>query len=164
MNLKQLFYFLPFLVLFSCNSGTDKWISAAKDSVAQTTTTVTAEEEKQKNAYVTEPPTKDYTGDYLDKYENGNTKFKGFFRFGKRHGQWLAFYANGFMWSECYYDNGMRNGGNTVFYENGKPRYKGWFKKDLRDSVWIFYDAFGVEVKRALFKNDEEVAPTPASK
>ena len=61
------------------------------------------------------------------------------------------------MWSECYYDNGVRNGGNTVYYESGKPRYKGWFKKDLRDSIWVFYDAFGAEVKRALFKNDEEV-------
>ena len=164
MNLKQLFYFLPFLLLFSCNNGTDKWITASKDSVATTTSTVAPAKEKQKNAYVTEPPTKDYTGDYLDKYENGNTKFKGFFRFGKRHGQWLAFYANGYMWSECYYDNGVRNGGNTVYFENGKPRYKGWFKNDLRDSVWVFYDEFGTEVKRALFKNDEEVALSPSSK
>lgn len=160
MKFKHLFYFiLPmFIGMFSCNSGGDKWINAAQDSIKKAEETKLAkEEEKQKNLYLIEAPNKDYTGDYLDKYENGNVKFKGFFRFGQRHGQWLAFYANGLMWSECFYDKGLRHGATNVFYESGKARYKGWFKNDLRDSLWVFYDEFGMEEKRVLFKNNEEV-------
>lgn len=166
MKFKHILFFLPFLIpiaigITSCNSGEDKWINAAQDSIKKTEgAKLTTEEEKQKNAYLIEAPNPDYSGDYLDKYENGNVKFKGFFRFGKRHGQWLAFYANGLMWSECFYDQGLKHGATNVFYENGKARYKGWFKKDLRDSLWVFYDEFGTEVKRATFKNDEEVSPS----
>lgn len=166
MKFKHIFYLYPLFIpiaigMFSCNSGGDDWIKASQDSIKKTEQAkITAEEEKQKNAYVIEAPNPDYSGDYLDKYENGNVKFKGFFRFGKRHGQWFAFYANGLMWSECFYDQGLRHGANNVFYENGKARYKGWFKNDLRDSLWVFYDEFGIENKRAFFKNGEEVSPS----
>jgi hypothetical protein len=114
-------------------------------------------EEKKKNPFLIEPPDTAYTGDYLDKYDNGNVKFQGFFRFGKRHGQWMAFYGNGILWSECFYDKGLRSGANNVYFENGKPHYKGWFKNDLRDSVWTFYNEEGKEVQKVKFKNDEEV-------
>ena len=115
------------------------------------------EEEKKKNPFLIEPPDTNYTGDYLDKYSNGNVKFQGFFRFGKRHGQWMAFYGNGLLWSECFYDKGIRNGANNVYFENGKPHYKGWYKNDMKDSVWTFYEESGKEIQKVAFKNDEEI-------
>ena len=158
MKLKHIFYILPFLVLIACNGGDTKE-TAAQDSAKQGLSIDTAAVQKELNKYLIEAPDTNYSGDYLDKWENGNTKFKGFFRFGKRHGQWLAFYAAGPMWSECFYNKGLKHGANNVFYENGKARYKGWFKNDLRDSLWVFYDEFGMEQRRVWFKNDEEVAP-----
>ncbi len=158
MKLKHVCYLLLFAVLVSCNSGTEKE-TAKKDSLQQADQIDTAAVQKELNKYIIEPPDSNYTGDYLTKCENGNVKYKGFFRFGKRHGQWIAFYANGIMWSECFYDKGLRHGANNVFFENGKPRYQGWFSNDQRDSVWVFYDQFGAEARRVHFKNDQEVAP-----
>lgn len=161
MKLKHIFYILPFLILAGCGSETKKEADP-KDSTIKGLPIDTAAVQKELNKYLIEAPDTNYTGDYLAKWENGNTKFKGFFRFGKRHGQWIAFYAGGTMWSECFYNKGLRNGANNVYFENGKLRYKGWFKNDLRDSLWIFYNDFGAEVKRAWFKNDEEVTPPKA--
>lgn len=148
---------LTFCLLFvSCKSGNSE-DKLNQDSLKLAEKLKAHQAEKAKNVYLIEPPDTSYTGDYLDKYENGNVKFKGFFRFGKRHGQWMAFYANGILWSECFYDKGARDGANNVYFESGKPRFKGWYKNDLRDSVWVFYDEYGREVRKARFKNDEEV-------
>ncbi len=106
--------------------------------------------------YAITPPDVDYTGDYVDKYPNGIIKFTGFFRFGKRHGQWMAFYDNGIKWSECYYDKGLKQGESIVYYPNGKIHYKGWFKKDMRDSLWFYYDEAGKEIDKRAFRDDQE--------
>ncbi len=119
---------------------------------AASTTTLTP----NKGQFTITPPDKDYTGDYVDKYPSGVIKFTGFFRFGQRHGQWLAFYENGIKWSECFYDKGKRQGASMVYFPDGKLYYSGWFKNDLRDSIWVFYDEKGKEVDRRAFKNDVE--------
>ena len=106
--------------------------------------------------YLISPPDSDYTGDYIDKYPNGVIKFTGFFRFGERHGQWMAFYENGLKWSECFYDKGKKHGSTMVYHPNGKLFYSGWYKNDLKDSLWFYYDTIGKEVDRRAFKNDIE--------
>lgn len=102
------------------------------------------------------PPDKDYTGDYVDKYPNGVIRFTGFFRFGKRHGQWLAFYENGIKWSECYYDNDKKDGQSTVYFPNGNIQYTGWYKQDLQDSLWFFYDIDKKEIDRRAYRKGVE--------
>ncbi len=135
------------------NNQSEEAESVKKDSEAKATT-ITSESEYSK--YITTPPNPDYTGDYIDKYPNGVIKFTGFFRFGKRHGQWMAFYESGIKWSECFYDQGKRHGSSQVFYPNGKLQYSGWFKNDKRDSIWYFYDDKGAEIDRRAFKDDVE--------
>ncbi len=108
------------------------------------------------NKYLIQPPNPDYTGDYVDKYANGIIKFTGFFRFGKRHGEWMAFYENGLKWSDCFYDKGKKHGSTMVYHPNGKLFYSGWYKNDLRDSLWLFYDTLGKEIDRHAFKDDIE--------
>jgi hypothetical protein len=156
MKLKHSCYLLLFAIVASCKSGEEKE-TVKQDSLQATNKVDTGAVQKEFNKYLIEPPDTNYTGDYLAKWENGNVKFKGVFRFGKRHGQWIAFYANGIMWSECFYDKGLRRGANNVYFESGKPRYKGWFKNDLRDSVWVFYDEHGIEARRVFFKDNEMV-------
>ena len=145
------------LILFACNNTGSKTSATPADSTQQTTSAKN-EVSTGDNSYIINPPDTSYTGDFVDKYDNGNTKFKGVFRFGKRHGQWMAWYANGILWSECFYDKGLKNGANNVYYENGKPRYKGYFKNDLKDSVWTFFDENGMQVKEIMFKNDEPIS------
>jgi hypothetical protein len=116
---------------------------------------------KQKNPLLILPPDSVYTGDYVDKYPNGITKFRGQFRFGERHGQWMSFFPNGEVWSEMHYDRGLRNGPNIVYYENGKIRYAGNYLNDKQDSIWTFYDENGTMAKRAVYKNDRIVKELP---
>ena len=92
---------------------------------------------------------------------NGIKKFIGFFRFGKRHGQWLSFFPNGNAWSEMHYDKGLRHGPNTVYFENGKIRYSGFYKFDKQDSLWIFYDTLGKVAEKVIYKNDRLVQRLP---
>lgn len=106
--------------------------------------------------YLIVPPDTDYTGDYTDKYPNGVIKFTGFFRFGERHGEWMAFYENGLKWSDCFYDKGKKHGATTVYHPNGKLFYTGWYKNDLKDSLWLFYDTLGKEVDRRAYRDNIE--------
>lgn len=90
------------------------------------------------------PPDSDYTGDYFKKYDNGIVKVRGFFRFGKRHGQWMYFYPNGLKWSEAYFESGKMNGESNVYHENGKLYYSGFYSFDKPVGTWKFYDTSGV--------------------
>lgn len=146
------FIIISCTLLVSCKSDTAQNETSKKDSVA----TTKSNEQKLNVKSPISPPDPDYTGDYTDKYPNGVIKFSGFFRFGQRHGQWRAFYENGLMWSECFYDKGKRSGASNVYFPNGKPQYKGWFKNDLRDSLWLFFDSTGVQVDKRAFRNDQE--------
>ena len=157
--MKKIFLVSSVFVLFSflvsgCKSDqTAETEKQKQDSIKNAANTSTL---SVNSKFLITPPDKDYTGDYVDKYPNGVIKFTGFFRFGERHGQWLAFYENGVKWSECTYDKGKRNGASMVYFPDGKLYYSGWFKNDLRDSLWYFYDEKGKEVDRRAYKNDVE--------
>jgi len=148
--------FICFSLLFTnCKSNQGEDAQAKQDSLAAAanTKTVTINEY---NKYAISPPDTDYTGDYLEKYPNGITKFQGFYRFGLRHGHWMSFYDNGEKWSETFYDKGKRQGANNVYYPSGKLQYSGWYKNDLRDSLWFFYDEAGKEIDRRAYRENEE--------
>ncbi|MDF2450005.1 MAG: variant repeat protein [Bacteroidota bacterium] len=159
MNKLFIFATLTLLtVLFSkCKNTTNTGIDSIKtDSLAQSKNHNPAKVSGELGKYSIVPPDADYTGDYIDKYPNGVIKFSGFFRFGKRHGEWMAFYENGLKWSDCFYDQGKKHGATTVFHPNGKTFYTGWYKNDLKDSLWLFYDSLGKEVDRRAYRNDIE--------
>lgn len=127
------------------------------DSLSRAAQKQKADSLKKTNPLLIVPPDSMYTGTYIDKYPSGITKFTGFFRFGKRHGQWLSFYENGLAWSEMHYDKGLRHGPNITYFENGKVRYSGFYKNDLRDSIWTYYDSLGKVAEKLQFRNDKLV-------
>lgn len=148
---------MSIVMLFTnCNDGTATAEKVKQDSIKGVSKSDSQKIVNELNKYLIQPPNSDYTGDYIDKYPNGVIKFSGFFRFGLRHGQWMAFRENGEKWSDCTYDKGKKNGETMVYHPNGKLYYKGWFKNDLRDSLWFFYDTLGKEIDRHAFKNDVE--------
>ncbi|MCE3229722.1 MAG: hypothetical protein K0S32_4273 [Bacteroidetes bacterium] len=157
------------LLMFSCTpenkvenhelTDQDKRYS---DSVSKVSQRRNSDSLKKLNPLLIMPPDSTYTGDYIDKYDNGITKFKGFFRFGKRHGQWMSFYPDGGLWSELHYDKGQRQGPNIAYYEDGKTkRFEGSYKNDVRDSVWTYYDSIGKPLEKMLFKDDKVVKKLP---
>jgi hypothetical protein len=147
---------VPYIVFTSCGNEPKKLTEAQKqkaDSLSKVEQKTKVDSMKKKNPLLIMPPDSTYTGDYVDKYPSGITKFKGFFRFGQRHGQWLSFYPDGALWSEMHYDKGLKQGPNVTYYENKKMRYSGWYKNDQQDSLWLYYDTLGKLAKKAQFKN-----------
>ena len=158
---------LILFVFFSCNNNSENEKPKSEidkhltDSVSKQQQKIVADSLKKKNPLLILPPDSNYTGEYVDKYVNGIVKFKGNFRFGKRHGQWMSFYPTGLAWSEMHYDKGLREGPNLTYFENGKLRYTGYYKNDTRDSVWLYYDTLGNVAQRILFKKDKMVKKLP---
>jgi antitoxin component YwqK of YwqJK toxin-antitoxin module len=151
------------LFIYSCTSEPEKLSEeeqAKVDSLSKISQKRRGDSLKKLNPLLILPPDSEYTGDYIDKYPNGVIKYRGYFRFGERHGQWIAFYNDGLPWSEQHYNKGIKNGENIVYYEGGKIRYKGYYKDDKRDSVWTFYDSLGNTVKSILYKLDKEITVT----
>ena len=126
----------------SCRSN-QKTISADKPETTQDSVGKQLKSQIDKIVDDLAPPDTDYTGEFFQKYENGVVKTKGFFRFGKRHGQWYYFYPNGYLWSEAFYDNGKMNGHSKVYYENGKTYYEGDYKGDVAVGAWHYFDTTG---------------------
>jgi antitoxin component YwqK of YwqJK toxin-antitoxin module len=166
------FYFtitlLAALAVISCKSDGNnehKELTAEEKKVADSLSKIEQRRKsdslKKINPLLIMPPDSNYTGDYIDKYPNGIVKYRGFFRFGKRHGQWMSFFPTGIIWSEMHYDKGLRHGPNIAYYENGKKRYEGFYKNDGRDSTWSYYDSTGVLLERLEFRNDGMVKKLP---
>lgn len=152
---------LLFALLWSCSNGKEGESPLSpeeqriQDSLSLVRQKARADSLKKRNPLLILPPDSNYSGDYIDKYENGIVKFRGTFRFGERHGQWFSFYPNGMLWSELHFDKGLRHGPNNTFYENGKPRYTGFYKDDLVDSTWTYYDSTGTKVEELNYKNNK---------
>lgn len=164
------FLYSAFVVFFAlcitqCNSEQKKQLTDTEqrynDSISRMEQRKKSDSIRNTNPLLIVPPDSNYTGDYVDKYDNGITKFKGNFRFGERHGQWMSFYPNGLPWSEMHYDKGLRHGPNMAYFENGNMRYSGFYKNDYKDSVWCYYDSLGVLAQKILFKNDRFVKQLP---
>jgi antitoxin component YwqK of YwqJK toxin-antitoxin module len=168
--MKKIYFILTVfiaLLIFSCKTepGEHKELSAEEKKLADSLSKIEqqrkADSMRRKNPLLIIPPDSNYTGDYIDKYPTGIIKFRGFFRFGKRHGQWMSFYPSGLLWSEMHYEKGLRSGPNVTYYENGKKRYEGFYKLDLRDSVWTYFDSTGNVQEKFLFRNDDLVKKMP---
>ena len=168
-SMKKFIYLVPLflfvLLLTNCNGPEEKKLSAAEkryhDSVSIVEQRLRSDSLRKTNPLLIVPPDSTYTGDYVDKYSNGITKFKGNFRFGERHGQWMSFYPNGLAWSEMHYDKGLRQGPNIAYFEDGKMRYSGFYKNDKKDSTWCYYDSLGLMVQKVVFKEDRFVKELP---
>jgi hypothetical protein len=145
---------------YSCKHDTEKLSDEEQvkvDSLSKANQKRRGDSLKRLNPLLILPPDSEYTGDYIDKYPSGVVKYRGYFRFGERHGQWVAFYNNGLPWSEQHYNKGKKEGPNIVYYENSKLRYSGYYKDDKRDSLWQFYDTSGKVLKTIMYKLDKEL-------
>lgn len=156
-----IFYFAAALI--SCQNNTEK--KESKESLAADSAKNFINDMVDEMA----PPDSNYSGDFFLKYDNGLMKVKGFFRFGKRHGQWHYYYGNGFLWSEGLFDNGKMNGPTKVYHENGKVYYVGAYKMDMAVGTWNFYDTSGVIVHERVYDDKGNVLsdkdfPAPTDK
>ena len=148
-------------IAFGCGESKQETSEQEKqraDSLLKARQRTKADSLKATNPLLIVPPDSSYTGTYIDRYPNGIVKFRGFFRQGKRHGQWMSFYPTGEAWSEMHYDKGLRHGPNITYFANGAKRYEGIYRLDQRDSTWTYFDSTGKAVKKVTFDRDVIVA------
>ncbi|GIV29690.1 MAG: hypothetical protein KatS3mg028_0756 [Bacteroidia bacterium] len=149
---------LSTLLLSLCNPNNEnKKINELLITSGQSNKSNASAENKNKNQineFLIKPLTDStYTGEAEERYPNGIVKYKGFYRFGKKHGEWLYFYPNGNLWSEAVFNRDKMHGKSTVYHPNGKIYYTGYYKNNLRDSIWTYYDTAGNEIYKELYKN-----------
>ena len=79
----------------------------------------------------------------VDYYPNGLKKVEGKLVNGKKHGRWVFYFDNGFMWSEGMFKYGIREGYSVVYYKDGRKRMKGQYKNDQKAGPWTFWNEQG---------------------
>ena len=92
-------------------------------------------------------------GKYTLWYENGQIKFKGNFKDGKRDGKFTWWYENGQINSEQNYKDGKWDGKFTEWYENGKKKSEHNWKDNIPDGDWTSWFENGQIGSEGNFKD-----------
>lgn len=79
----------------------------------------------------------------LDFHKEGSKRMEGYFKDGKRDGEWLSWYANGTIWSKGYFKEGKRTGKSWVYHPNGKLYMKGKYEDGKKIGQWMVFDEDG---------------------
>ncbi|MCX7729075.1 MAG: hypothetical protein N2203_06360 [Bacteroidia bacterium] len=145
-------YFGIILILIHCSSSEKQKANDLLISNENTSSTINSKKENKEVDYFIKPLSDStFTGEAEEKYPNGIVKYKGFYRFGKKHGEWIYFYPNGKIWSEARFNRDKMHGESKVYYPNGNLYYSGFYKYDLKDSVWTYYDSTGIEKYKEVY-------------
>ncbi|MFN3406045.1 MAG: tetratricopeptide repeat protein, partial [Cytophagaceae bacterium] len=80
-----------------------------------------------------------YSGDFIEKYPNGDLKGKGTIKDGLAEGFRVTFYQNGDTMFYRSYQKGAAHGYAKEFYPNGKIEQEGKFINDKEDGTWVYY-------------------------
>ena len=131
---------MKYLVLLALSFGI--FTSCQNQEDTSTDITVSTENLDLKSEEVEIEPVeeKSITGEFIEKFPNGNIKTEGWNNEdGLRDGIWYSYYENGVKWGETAYKNGLKEGHSIVLYSNGKVRYMGDYSNDKKVGHWVFY-------------------------
>ena len=82
---------------------------------------------------------KEYSGEFIETFENGNLQGKGIFKNGTLNGERITYYENGKVKFQRFYKNGIPDGKSSENYEDGTLKQNGIFKNGKEDGEWKFY-------------------------
>ncbi|MBI4404862.1 MAG: hypothetical protein HY537_11910, partial [Deltaproteobacteria bacterium] len=84
---------------------------------------------------------------------SSNLLVVGKYRYGERHGLWAAFYANGAIWNQATYNNGILDGRYTEWHPNGKISLETRYSNGRQNGSRRNYLSDGKLVSKMLFVN-----------
>ena len=79
------------------------------------------------------------TGEWVEYYDNGQIRYKGYFFEGKREGEWVLYHNNGKLFSKGFYVEGKQTGEWEFYYEDGQLWYKGSFSEGKKTGEFVYY-------------------------
>lgn len=80
-----------------------------------------------------------FNGAFIEKFDNGILKGKGFLENGLLSGERFSYYENGNIKFKRLYKNGIPNGDSFENYENGIKKQEGKFIEGKEDGEWKGY-------------------------
>jgi antitoxin component YwqK of YwqJK toxin-antitoxin module len=80
-------------------------------------------------------------------FENGKTKYQGFFKDNKPQGEMKRFYEDGTLKANIYFVPNSTISIAKLYYENGVLAGSGKYIGSLKDSVWKYYSYYDKSLK-----------------
>ncbi len=84
-----------------------------------------------------------WDGDYIEKYENGIIKKRGYIKGGLASGEWLTFYDDGKPYSRGTYHLGYRTGYGVSWYHDGSKSSEGYYNQGKTVGKWKYWSEQG---------------------
>ena len=84
-----------------------------------------------------------WNGDYVERYENGIVKKRGYVAGGLASGEWLTFYDDGKPYSKGQYHNGIRVGYGVSWYHDGQMSSEGYYNQGKPVGNWKYWSEQG---------------------
>ncbi len=90
-------------------------------------------------AYSQGEPPKNFSGEWITKYKNGQVSFKGKYVGGKQIGECTYYFENGKIRFKGNYVDGMKDGEWIAYFDTGEIRFKVKYLKGQQIGDRIYY-------------------------
>lgn len=100
------------------------------------------------SAYAQSLLDKNFTGKYLETFENTKPKYEANYKNGKKEGLEIF-----------WYESGQEDGLFQQWYDNGQKRAEAYFKAGLKNGIEISWDRDGNKISETLYENGQVVTP-----
>jgi hypothetical protein len=84
-----------------------------------------------------------WDGDYIERYDNGVIKKRGYIKGGLASGEWLTFYEDGKPYSRGTYHLGYRTGYGVSWYHDGQKSSEGYYNQGKTVGKWKYWSEQG---------------------
>jgi hypothetical protein len=131
------------LFLLGCDSE-----QPANNADSTVTTTLPADQNAPVKSISVTPPNSPvpkqiadsiWDGDYIEKYDNGVIKKRGYVKGGLASGDWLTFYEDGKPYSKGTYHSGYRTGYGVSWYHDGHMSSEGYYHMGKTVGKWKYW-------------------------
>ncbi len=95
--------------------------------------------------------------EYIEYFENGNVKSKGFIRENNKHGKWLIYSENGVLFKEENYLAGQLHGIIKRWFANGNLAIQSEYLNGKSNGIWNEYYENGNRKEEGYYENDKYV-------
>jgi MORN repeat variant len=90
-------------------------------------------------------------------YENGAKKIETEYKNDKEDGVWKQWYESGQLKLEAHYKNGEEHGAFTQWYDNGQKRVESSFVNGKKDGVECAWERDGTKKYETTYKDGQEI-------
>jgi len=95
----------------------------------------------------------EYSGEYIDVYEDGKWKVRGFYEKNKREGSWTYYWKNGNKKMEGDFRSDKMVGLWIYYWEDGNKKKEGYFRGDQKNGIWTWYEKNGDKICQGEYAN-----------